>query len=299
MAKRKKSKGFSSWSLLVVGFIFGIVFTFVLFKFYDFGKPLPKQPERPPVANIPPVEDIPQEPPAEPLIPPTEPRVYPVKKTRVAIVIDDMGTDMKKLRELVLLGEPVTIAIMPNQRFSSQTAEEAHAKGLEVIMHLPMEPKDAGEHNPGTDALLTSMPLNDIKARVEEDLKTVPHASGINNHMGSKFTEQDAQMRAVLQVIKKNNMFFLDSKTSSNSIAGKLAKELGVKNMDRNVFLDNNRDVKYIKGQIAQAVAIAKKRGHAIAIGHPYPETIEALKESVSALEKDGVEIVRLSDLME
>lgn len=305
MAKQKRKNSGYSWALLALGFLAGAVFVFALLRYGGFeietSRPKPKPAARvaPPPAPPPPEEVKPpavEETPGEPAAPAVI--EVPRPSAKLAIVIDDMGTDMKKLRELVSLGSPVTIAVMPNMRFSRETSMEASAKGLEVIMHMPMEPKDVSDNNPGTDALLTAMTAEEIKALMEAGFKTVPDAIGINNHMGSKFTEDAVHMQAVLQLIKKKNMFFLDSRTSANSVGARLAREIGVRNADRNVFLDNNRDVKYIKGQIAEAVKIARKRGKAIAIGHPYPETIQALKESVPGLDDTGIEVVRISEII-
>src|SRR3990170_556194 len=189
----------------------------------------------------------------KPLFPERTPpgkRITP-PKPRLAIVIDDMGPDIRKLREIISIGEPVTIAMTPKE----------------------------------------------ISAKMEEGLKTVPDAIGLNNHMGSKFTESIEAMRTVLKLVKKKEMLFLDSRTSSDTVGRKVARELKVRNAERNVFLDNTRDVQYIKNQLVKAARIAKKRGKAVAIGHPYPETIKALAEALPEL--DGVELVPISEIAE
>ncbi len=294
MVRQRKNRGLLKWGgPLALGFAAGAAFVFFLFEYGYFQKPYHE--EKPLIASIPEEKSLEPVTPEAPEAPEAPPKAYPM----VAIVIDDMGQDLEKLKEILKLREPITIAVMPNLRHSRDVANEAHSNGLEVILHLPMEPKDAEDNNPGNGALLTAMTADEVRAQVERDLMTVPNAIGVNNHMGSKFTEDEALMRAVLQVVKKRGMIFLDSRTSSNSVAGKLAKKLGVRNADRNVFLDNNRDVKYIKGQISELVAIARKRGRAIGIGHPYPETIEALKETVSGLDDIGIEVVKLSEIVE
>jgi len=188
--------------------------------------------------------------------------------------------------------------VMPNQRDSGATSSLASSKGLDVILHMPMEPRELSYHNPGGDALLVAMSSQEIKARFEEGLKSVPGAIGVNNHMGSRFTEDEARMREILKIIKKKELIFVDSRTTSKSVAGKVARELGVPSADRNVFLDNTRNVEYIKGQLREAAMVAQKNGKAIAIGHPYPETIKALKEAVPALASEGIEMVGVSDLV-
>jgi polysaccharide deacetylase 2 family uncharacterized protein YibQ len=219
-------------------------------------------------------------------------------RPRLAIIIDDMGPDIKKLRELLEVGGPLTIAVMPHMKDSGQISNLASSRGLDVIVHMPMEPRELLEHNPGGSALLVSMGPEEIRAKVEAGLKTVPDAIGINNHMGSRFTEDEQRMREVLKVVKKKEMLFVDSRTTSKSVAGRVARELGVPSADRNVFLDNTRDVEYIKGQLREAARLAQKSGSAIAIGHPYPETIKALREAVPGLASGGVDVVGVSEVV-
>ncbi|MFQ5737028.1 MAG: divergent polysaccharide deacetylase family protein [Thermodesulfobacteriota bacterium] len=241
------------------------------------------------------VRQVPGPPPQTPAGPPAVPvPSYP----KLAIVIDDMGPDIGKLRELMRIGEPLTVAVMPYQRYSRATASEAYDNGLDVLMHLPMEPRDTVTHDPGKGALLVAMTPVEVRRQMEDDLGTVPHVIGVNNHMGSRFTEDTPHMREVLGFIRDKDLFFLDSRTSARSVGIRVAREMGVRNAGRNVFLDNTRDVGYIKGQLLEAVRIAKSRGSAIAIGHPYPETIQALAEALPGLDAAGVRAVRLSELI-
>lgn len=294
MAKRSGPKGFIlTIALVLAGVVAGIVIAVLFFAYILPGKESPKGPQTKLAKHIP--EEISKTPPRPDV------KIEP-QRPRVAIVIDDMGSDLKRLRELFKVDAQITVAVLPRLRHSKKTAVEAHdAKGWEVILHLPMEPKgfDAGEtgKDPGAGALLTSMSLTDVRAQVEEDIKEVPYADGVNNHMGSKFTEDEARMRAVLEVVKGKQLLFLDSRTTARSVAGRVASEMGVRSAERAVFLDNTRDVGYIKGQLKTLAAEARHKGSAIAIGHPYPETITALRESVGALKESGIEVVRLSDL--
>lgn len=290
--KDKGGAGWKSWGLLLAGFLIGAAFIVILFRLGDFWKtPSPVKVVEKPVI-VPPKIELPQREISKPEKPLGE---YP----KVAIVIDDMGQDLNKLNQLFQLHEPITIAVMPNLRYSRETADRASNHGLEVLLHLPMEPKDLKDNNPGKGALFTRMTQDEIRNTIEKDLKTVPHAIGVNNHMGSRFTENEASMKTVLLLVKKKDMFFLDSRTTPNSVGEKMAREIGVRNAGRNVFLDNTREDKYIKGQISELISIAKKRGRAIAIGHPYPETIEALSETVSKLNNSGIKVVKLSELEE
>ena len=292
MAKKsKKKEGLSSWGLLILGFLVGVAFVMAVFRFgdIDFSRTVPE--EKPSARYVPPAP--------EPVPPPPPIEAAPDTSARLAIVIDDMGPDIGRLRQLLALGAPVTVAVMPHQRFSKETAEEAYVGGLDVLMHLPMEPNDLAAHDPGKGALLVAMTLPEVRAQIEDDLATIPHAIGINNHMGSRFTENEPLMGEVLDFLRGKDLFFLDSRTTARSVAIKLATRMGVPNAGRNVFLDNTREVGYIKKQIFEAARLAGKNGTAIAIGHPYPETIQALSEALPELAAYGVRAVRLSEIIE
>ncbi len=267
---------------MAVSFVVGFILAFVLFKYAGLSRFIPAVGERPLARYVP------------------EKPIVPVKKPlpRVAIVIDDMGRDLRKIDAIVEIDAPVTVSVLPRLRHSREVAREAYSKGRDVLLHIPMEPKDAVRNNPGKGALLTSMDEKTIRRLLEEDLGEVPNAVGVNNHMGSKFTENRALMRDVLAIIKEKNLFFLDSRTTAGTVGIVMAREMGVRNAARNVFLDNTRERAYIKGQLRRVVSIAKKNGMAIAIGHPYNETLEVLKEELPRLRAEGVEVVRLSELV-
>lgn len=296
MADRRKNSGRGPipWGLVVLGFVLGAAVLMLVVELGPYFKPaLPQKAEIP--LEKPPEETKPEPPVQEKVEKPAPQPSYP----RVAIVIDDMGQDLKKLKEIFQLNAPITIAILPYLSHSADEAREAHARGIEVLLHLPMEPHDTADNKPGKGVLLTAMSEKEVRAQVENDLTSVPFAVGVNNHMGSKFTESEPQMRVVLDEVKKREMYFLDSRTTPRSVGGRLARELGMRSADRNVFLDNTRDKAYIKDRINEAVNIARKNGVAVAIGHPYPETIEALREAVPVLQASGVRIVKLSEIIE
>ena len=283
--------------LVVIGVIAGLVVAGFLIKFSgppaEPSRPEPSRPEpSTPVAQAP----LSGKPPAATII--------PKPSLRVAIVIDDMGADLKKVNELFEVDAPLTIAVLPFLRHSKAVATKIHLKkGWEVILHLPMEPKDYSlgdsDKNPGNGALFTTMSVRDVMRQTLDDIKEVPYADGVNNHMGSRFTENAVLMRAALDVMRQNKLFFLDSRTSASTVGGNIAREMGIPNADRSVFLDNTRDENYVKGQFVELVAAARRKGKAIAIGHPYPETIAALKASIPYLREQGVEVVKLSDLID
>ena len=282
MAKTRKSK--RGPLFLKALFIFGIaliLFIIALMGFiiYSDYNPLPPQ-----VAKI-------DKPPAPPV-------TVHIPKAKVAIVIDDMGRDIRRLRDILEIDAPISIAVLPFLPYSKDIATVAGSKGREVLLHLPMEPKDSNNNDPGKGAVFTDMTEAQVTEQVRRDIEAVPYITGVNNHMGSRFTEDERLMRIVLNIAKTKNLFFLDSKTTSKSTGYRLAKGMEVKAASRQVFLDNEEDINYIKGQILELVEIAKKRGSAIAIGHPHPSTIAALKEMIPLLNKD-VDIVTVSSLID
>lgn len=291
MAKKGSGKRGSLFSKAL--FIFGIALIFfmvgiagfILYSGYNVKEERHKDTSKP--AQIAKIE----KPPALPLKPHT-------LRPRVAIVIDDMGRDMKPIRDLLEMDAPISVSVLPFLPHSKETAEQAHAKRRDVLLHLPMEPKDSGNNDPGEGAIFTNMSETQVADEVKRDIDAVPYIKGINNHMGSKFTEDEKMMRVALKAAKANNLFFLDSKTTNKSAAYRVAKEMDIKAASRQVFLDNKEDVNYIKTQILELIEIAKKRGSAIAIGHPHPSTIAALKQMIPRLNQD-VDIVAVSSLID
>ena len=283
--KKRKKKGASkrpfTWGYIVLAFLVGFVLALLFFR-YTAHPPVELTGEEPSVA-APEAPDI----------------SLGIPVPKVAIVIDDMGYDMRRLRSLLDIDAQITVAVLPHLRFSREVAMEAYSRGWEVLLHMPMEPHNMEVNDPGEGALLTAMDDAELRLKMNEGLDDVPYIIGVNNHMGSKFTEDSARIITVLGVVKERGLFFLDSRTSPGSVAGTLAKEMGVGWVSRNVFLDNTRDEQYIRDRLDELVRIARKRGGAVAIGHPYPETIAALKSALGSMSFDGVEVVRLSELVE
>ncbi len=217
---------------------------------------------------------------------------------RVAIVIDDVGYDDKVFRKFTELRVPVTFSILPGERYSKYIAREASKLDYEIMLHLPMEPHGSWS-NPGSHAILSAMTRDQMLKQLSDNLDAVPNVTGINNHMGSLLTEDRFIMRILLEEMQKRGLFFLDSRTSSRTVAYSVAKSIGVRSADRDVFLDNKPDIGYIKGQIDTAIRIAKKKGEATAIGHAKPETAAAILEKLPDFEKEGIEIVTISRLLD
>lgn len=218
-------------------------------------------------------------------------------RARVAIIFDDAGGSLVDLDAIIALRRPVTVAVLPGLRYSREVALRARAAGLEVLLHLPMEPEDASlDLGPG--GIRAAMSDEEIAAVVREDLLDVPGAIGVNNHMGSKGTADERVMRVVLGVVRDRRLIFVDSKTSSHSIASRVAAEMDIPTAARAVFLDNDDEPGAIRAQVERLIAVAKERGDAVAIGHAQRSTAKVLLEMLGEFERQGVELVLTSMLV-
>ena len=221
------------------------------------------------------------------------------KPGSVAIVIDDMGTSIQELNALMSLDVPLTFSVIPQLPHATEVARTAHGRGYEVIVHLPMEPKGYPQRRLEKDGLLMSLSDDAIDRQMRRYLELVPYASGANNHMGSRYTEDASKMLPVMQVLREKRLYFLDSKTTPLSVGNSLAHEVGIRSVSRNVFLDNVQELGAIRTQLEQVAQIARKRGYAVAICHPHKATIEALALVLPALKAEGITFVKLSQVVE
>jgi polysaccharide deacetylase 2 family uncharacterized protein YibQ len=237
------------------------------------------------------------EPPAEEEKEETVPPAPP--ESRVAIIIDDMGLSLEALKELCDLGQPITISILPYSPYAEETARIAQENGLEVMLHLPGESLNHEEGNNSTPGLIKSgMSEEEIRSQVEDSLSRVPFARGINNHMGSKITQEEPVMRPILDLLKSRGLYFIDSRTTADTIAFDLAHKMGLRAAYRNIFLDSSVGVDYSKEQIIKLFRLSQKTGRAIAIGHPFPETLQALRENIHLLKAYRVKPVLASEII-
>lgn len=218
------------------------------------------------------------------------------KVPRIAIIIDDIGYDKKIAIELRELHSNITFSVLPFSPFGRNISEELHSKGAEIMLHLPMEPVDYPNVDPGPGAILSTMQPDDLLDQVKKDIKDIPFIVGVNNHMGSELTTHSDQMNQIFTILKKENLFFIDSRTSLKSQGQASARLLKLKFAHRDVFLDNQQDTEYIAGQLRELVNLAKKHGSAIGISHPYKATFLALSTELPKL-RNKVEIVRASEL--
>lgn len=217
----------------------------------------------------------------------------------VAIIVDDLGADRRVMQNFLELKLNLTPAILPNVANARAVAEMAHAQGLEILLHMPMEPKDFPAADPGEGALMVELATAEVQDRLRDYLHTVPWVAGANNHMGSRFTESREGMIGVLQVLKDQGLFFVDSRTTADSVGIAEAKKMKIPYAGRDLFLDNEVSVEAIRRQIRKLIALAKEKGSAIGICHPHHETCVALKKEAASFEAAGVTVVPVSTLLQ
>lgn len=221
----------------------------------------------------------------------------PAAPVYVAIVIDDLGNGRHEGERAIALPGPVACAILPHTLYGARLAERAQALGKEVILHLPLEAP--GTYEPGPGQIDTVMPARELAATFAYDLESIPHAVGVSSHMGSVFTQREPAVRALMQAIKaRRGLFFIDSRTSADSVAARIAAESDVPYLVRDVFLDSERTPGAIAQRLGELERRARTRGAALAIGHPYPETLEALERWLPGLAARHIQLVPLSVML-
>lgn len=221
------------------------------------------------------------------------------KIPRLAFIIDDIGYSDLMAEQLRELGIPLTAAIIPAAPFASSEAEKIHNYDLDAIIHLPMQPRDPANHHPRDEFVLSDSSPAEIAALIQNAQSMVPYARGLNNHMGSLITSTPKAMRQVLDLVKKAGLFFIDSKTASETIGFNLAKEMKIKTIIRDVFLDDEQNYAHSCNQIKRLVELARENGRALAIGHPFASTLAALHDTIPWLKTQKVAIVFVSELLE
>ncbi|SHJ15327.1 hypothetical protein SAMN02745975_01415 [Geosporobacter subterraneus DSM 17957] len=223
-------------------------------------------------------------------------------RAKVAFLIDDFGNNGEGTAEMMTIDRPVTFAVMPFMKYSKRDAENAHKKGYEVIIHLPMETRKNSMRGLAAGAIKTSQTDEEIKSFVVDAFKDVPHAVGANNHMGVLASSDRRVVEAVISVLKTKNKYIVDSKTTPKSVISEIARKHEVPVIEMSVFLDNEKSPETIKRQINLLAYSALKRGYAIGIGHVGPlggsNTAKMIKEMIPELEKKGIKIVFVSELM-
>lgn len=216
----------------------------------------------------------------------------------VAIVIDDFGQDLEMAKKFLTIPLAITFSVLPFQTHSTEIARLASSRGHEVILHLPMEPLEYPKVNPGSGALLVSMSPDKIRQAVRTALDACPNVSGVNNHMGSRFTENSGLMRIVLGELQRRGLYFIDSFTTGKSVGYSLAKDLDLPSARRDIFLDHSPTETSIRSQITQLIRKAKITGSAVAIGHPYKSTYKVLSEEAAHFQKERIAVVYSGQLV-
>lgn len=221
------------------------------------------------------------------------------EKPRFCLVIDDLGyANPELVSRLCAQKVPFSVAVLPYQEFTRESARLAREAGKELMLHLPMEPLGypGPGKDPGPDAILFKLTEREVRDRVRKALADVPRAKGVNNHMGSRITPDRTRMAWVLEEVKAAHCFFVDSRTEKDSVAFEVAQILGIPSVQRKVFLDDDKAFPEMEKQWHRALDLARKDGEVLVIGHIYPETVEALERLIPAT---GLEVrfVKASEL--
>lgn len=221
------------------------------------------------------------------------PKIKPIVKGRIAIVIDDWGYHLDNLAIAGGIKQRLTCAVLPGLKNSREISQRLYKLGHEIILHLPMQPK--GKLKLEKDTIAVNMSREQMSGILDKDLATVIFAKGVSNHMGSRITEDMNSSEMIMLEIKKRNLYFLDSFVTADSVCAPLARKMGIKFARRDVFLDNRDEPEYIRGQVKVLKNMAQAQGVAVGIGHDRKSTLLVLKEMLPQLEKEGYKFVFVS----
>ena len=214
----------------------------------------------------------------------------------IAIVIDDLGGNVTRTTQAIALPANVTLSFLPDSSRAQELSRRAHQAGHEVIVHLPMQP--SGKENPGEHALRVGLGSDELQRRTTWALSRVAEYDGVNNHMGSRFSESRADVMPVMREVRSRRLFFLDSRTSAKSEVENVARELGVLTGRRDIFLDDDKSASAIARQLERVEEFARQNGTVIAIGHPYPETFKALAKWSKNLKERGFRLAPVREVL-
>ncbi len=216
----------------------------------------------------------------------------PANNAYMSIIIDDLGQSPERDGRTLALPGPVTMAIMPDTPHATDFARQAHKAGKTVILHMPMDPAT------GPYAWHPGIAIEELARRLDAALVKVPYAAGINNHMGSRMTAQREPMAWLMGELQRRQLFFVDSRTSAATVAAAEAQAHDVAHVSRDVFLDDVRTPEAIDAQLQQGIALARKQGSAVLIGHPYPQTLAVLERQIPRLKQLGIELITLQQMI-
>ncbi|HVT45606.1 MAG TPA: divergent polysaccharide deacetylase family protein [Thermoanaerobaculia bacterium] len=215
----------------------------------------------------------------------------------VAIILDDAGFDLRAVSDLLGLGVTLNFAILPNAPHAGEAAELLRHQNAEILCHLPMEPVGFPSVSPGEGSVLTSMSGDEIQKAVRSAVEAVPGAVGVSNHMSSRATADRRVMTEVAAALPPG-WYFIDSRTTADSLAGEIARGVGLRTAARDIFLDDTRTEDAIRAQLAALVRLAGEKGSAVGVGHLAPETLKVLREDLPLYQQRGTRFVRASDVV-
>lgn len=302
MVKRKKITTPKSNDTKVAAIVLGL-FAAVIILFFIFSKPKESHNQKAPSSgeavdmyipneNIKPVEPLPAQPKPQPL------ESVPGSGGKIAIIIDDWGQSTANCKYLKEIPEPLAVSILPGLRHTKDVANCAKLYHKLAMLHLPLEALHNYDFYPSDYIIKTTMKPALVSKIVDGDLSQLPSIEGVNNHMGSKATEDKSLMRIIFKKIKKKGLFFVDSMTARNTVCAGLADEMGLAFGKRDVFLDNINTREAITKQIMVLAQKARRKGYAVAIGHDRRLTMQVLKEEIPWLKAQGFQIVSIKGLL-
>lgn len=256
-----------------------------------------------PVAQtpVPPVKK--QEKPTYEIFPTKEPPPRPITKLPqlpgdhppvVAIVVDDIGYDRQIASRFLAMEAPLTFSVLPYGPFSMEIAVEARSRGHEIMLHLPMEPNEFPAVNPGPGALLSQMTADEFIDQLKDDIERIPGLKGVNNHMGSAISTSPERMRQIFTILKRRGLYYIDSRTTAETVARPSAELLQVPFTERDIFIDHFEDERFIRKQLRGLIKRARRQGYAVGIAHPHAVTCRVLADFLPKLKRD-VELVPAS----
>lgn len=220
-----------------------------------------------------------------------------VRQPVISIILDDIGYRLKEGTRAVKLQGKITFAFLPHTPYAKKLALMAHQQGQEIMLHLPMQAESGKKMGPS--GLSENMSEQTLKRILHKELNALPYVRGFNNHMGSYLTSVSSRMRWLMEAAMfHNNLYFVDSKTTASSVAAEEAGRLGIDHTSRDIFLDYEQNARIVEKQLAALLARAKKKGTALAIGHPYPETMSVLEAWLPKLQAHNIKLVHVSELI-
>jgi len=219
------------------------------------------------------------------------------RRPQIALIIDDIGQSRARAREFMEIDIALTFSILPHLPYSGELAEEMHRVGYEVMLHQPMEPFSKTQ-DPGPGALYVGDGPTRIMEVMESNIHNIPYAVGVNNHMGSKFTESGNDVGDALKIVKQKKLFFVDSWTSCHSKAHDISRSFGIPTLSRRIFLDNVREESAVMAELTRLKQCALRNGQAVGIGHPVSSTARAINRFARDRHNADIELVSVSELL-